>query len=204
MKTKRKTDAAARKEAREGEALFATINDPEGMLAGDLCSLLFSRCRADAEKRAVEGRPDAFLVSIVKIDAYYRNFYLPDVLPEWFREVTEWTYPDPVPLGFDPERISDPQLRRIWRDPLTRALWTGLRWRRLVSDKFNDSVEAAADYIRLLQRKEKFNRQELNRLFWRMNCFGSSELTGSRAASLWPYLTGERVFRYTVEEKKGS
>lgn len=186
----------------EGEVLFATVNDPEGMLAGDLCKLLFARCRASAETRPVAGRKDAFLIILTRIDDYYRSFYLPDVLPEWSREVGGIQYPETVPLGFDPATVKDKQIRRIWRDDLTRSLWTGLRFGRIVSQYFNDSVEALAARVRELQAKKKFNRRALNAQFRRMECFGSAELTGVVAAALFPYLTGEKTFSFKVEERK--
>lgn len=186
----------------EGEVLFATVNDPEGMLAGDLCALAFRRCymNANFEKRAVAGREDAFEVVAVNVADYYRD-RLEAALREWSAEVSRWEYPDPVPLGFDPETLTDPRLSRIWRDPLARSLWTGLRFRRLVSEGFDASVEECADFCRMLQRRRRFSRAELNRYFWRMSCFGSAELTGVAVARLWPYLTGEKVFNFKVEEK---
>jgi hypothetical protein len=185
----------------EGEVLFSTINDPEGLFAGDLCSMLSRRAYTHAEKRAVAGRPDSFEVVAPQVEDYYRG-RLPDVLKEFDREVSRWTYPDVMPLGFDPAKTPDKVIRRIWRDDLTRALWTGLRWRRLVSQHFNEEVEQAADYFKALQRKGQFTRQAVSRFFWRMDCFGSAELTGVVAARLWPYLTGEKVFTYKVEEGK--
>lgn len=181
----------------EGEILFATINDPEGLLAHALCTLIARRCHAGPFQ--VETREDAFLIIVTRIDDYHRTYHLPGVLPEWAREIARSEYPDPMPLAFDPETIEDEQLRRIWRDDLTRSLWTGLRFRRLASRHFNDSVEAIA---RELRRKVKFDRRTLNALFQRMECFGSSELTGVVAARLYPYLTGQKVFTYTVEAGK--
>jgi hypothetical protein len=187
----------------EGEVIFATVDDPEGCLAGDLCSVLLKWCGLRSfEKRAVEGREDAFLIfAPAKLEDFYRG-RIPDALREWSSEVERWVYPEVIPLGFDPEKTAEPVIRRIWRDDFARALWTGLRWRRLVCQDFNERVEQAADYCRTLQAKEKFNRQELNRLFWRLGCFGSAELTGVVAARLWPYLTGEKSFRYAIEEGK--
>lgn len=201
-----KPKKTAKKKEPEGEVLFATINDPEGLLAGDLCSLLLRRCHATVEKRAVAGREDAFEVVALKLDDYYRSWYLEDALKEFEREVSRWQFPEVIPLGFDPEaETADDEaaiVRRLWRDPFARSLWTGLRWRRLASQYFNASVEACVDYCRELQRKNQFTRQALNRYFWRMKCFGSAELTGVVVARLWPYLTGEKVFRYEIEERK--
>ena len=66
--------------------------------------------------------------------------------------VTDWLVPHPVArLAFDPTRIEDRMLRRVWKDPLARTIWLAVRYRHLVNQYFTGECLNAAREIRRLR-----------------------------------------------------
>lgn len=190
--------------------LYTTINDPEGVLAADLAWMITSdtsralRCtvsrvpeREDAHRvLAVAGATGA---SAGQVDAYYVRTYVPNSIRRFEGAVNDWRYPNPVVLNFDPDKLDDEQMTRIWSDPLARACWIGLRYRRLVSQHFKDIVEWFAEEVRDAQRQGTLSRAWLRLAFSKMDgVIGQSEERGILAAALYPYLAGEKTFEYIV------
>lgn len=109
--------------------------------------------------------------------------------------------PNQVILNFDPEKIEDEKLRRVFADDLARTIWMGWRVNHIVSQDFNDEVLRLAEMV----REEKPRLWEsLRRLGMRLGPY--SNFAGTKEDECWrellPYVAGEKAcltYRLSVE-----
>jgi hypothetical protein len=187
----------------QGEIIYTTLDDPEGLKARGLASALYHQARTECDAVAVLGRTDNYYVMARgEVRSYYRDYFKAAIY-YFERELDETIYPDPMVLAFDPAAITDEDFRRIWDDETARILWLGLRYRRIVNQYFKAHVESLAKSCREALEKGQLTRTWLAGIFSYMwDIFGSQEPTSIVAARLWPYLTGAQKFNLKIEVKK--
>lgn len=186
----------------QGEIFYTTLDDPEGIKADAAADVIRRQAHLACAPCPILDRPENFYVmATVKPDSFYVQRYLPDAIRYFERELERSDYPDPVKLAFDPAKTEDEQFKRIWSDEIARAVWIGLRYRRVTNQHFKDHVESIAASVKKRLGLGVLSRTQLRGMFsWNSDIFGSEELTGLVALRLFPYLVGEKVFRFEVEE----
>ena len=113
-------------------------------------------------------------------------------------QMIDWLIPYPVAkLGFDPTALRDPDLRRVWRDPLARTLWLAVRYRHLVNQHFAKECLAAAKEIRRIQPKNVHHLVPAMRLGMPSHACGINEPFWTQ---LLPYVLGQKQIGYVFED----
>lgn len=188
--------------------LFSILDDPEAVLARDLCAVLRTLTRGGLScGPAVAWHGTASVVTIVKCDEspYYWLDNASGMIRHFLHELEDWDYPDPIPLASDIANCGDEQMLRIWNDPLARACWVCLRWRRLTNQYFKDAVEWFAEWVKARRAKGTLTRAALRAQLSSMHeVMGTSEKCGIYAHRMYPYLSGEKEFRFVVEQKEAA
>lgn len=201
----------SRKTMPQPHPLFTILDDPDGVLALDLAGVILKdthhglRCEVEPASRG-DSSTAASTVTIIETDDsldYWVGTVAPRAIARFLYELNRWEYPDPIPLASDISKFDDEQMLRIWGDPLARACWVCLRWRRLTNQYFKDAIEWMAGVVRAQRAGGKFTRLSLRNILRTMNeVVGSEENLGILAHRMYPYLAGEREFTFKIETAK--
>lgn len=153
--------------------------------------------------------PDGFLRIEAAVEAANTNAVIRHVgwvlleatlLPDDDRMV-DWLVPYPVAkLVFDPTAPREPDLQRVWRDPLARTLWLAVRYRHPVNKYFTEECLAAAKEIRRLKPKN------VHSLVLAMRRGMPSHARGIREpfwTQLLPYVLGQKQIGYVFDDTPG-
>jgi hypothetical protein len=180
-----------------------TNHSSEGLKARALAKILYHQARTECEAVAVLGRDDAYYVmpKSGKVDSYWRSS-IAGAIAHFESEVDRSIMPTPLKLAFDPAAVADEQFLRIWGDEISRTLWLGLRFRRIVNQYFNDHVESLAANVKKARAGGFLTRSWLAGVFshcW--DIFGTSEPTSLVALRLFPYVNGDAVLSFEIELK---
>ena len=115
--------------------------------------------------------------------------------------VIDWLIPFPFArLAFDPTRIEDPTLQRVWQDPLARTIWLAVCYRHLVNQYFARECLEAAKVIRQRQPTD------IHQLELAMEKGMPEHARGIREpfwSQFLPYVLGKKQIGFVTIEEKG-
>lgn len=114
--------------------------------------------------------------------------------------VIDWMIPYPLTrLTFDPTRIEDPTLQRVWQDPLARTIWLAVKYMHLTDQYFTRECLTAARAIRRYCPEDAHQLRLAMEHSMPSNARGISEPFWSQ---FFPYVLGKKQIGFVYEEPK--